>query len=63
MCIRLHDIDAEQYRCRLLDEHGIGVIATGPSDIRIAFSCIEESDISALFEAMFECAERIKSES
>jgi len=61
MCIKLHDIDAEQYRCRLLDEHGIGVIATGPSDIRIAFSCIEESDISALFEAMFECAERIKS--
>ncbi|NQV35263.1 MAG: aminotransferase class I/II-fold pyridoxal phosphate-dependent enzyme [Phycisphaeraceae bacterium] len=62
MCIKLRDIDAEQYRCRLLDEYGVGVIATGLNDIRIAFSCIEESDIQALFEVMYECALLFKSE-
>jgi aspartate/methionine/tyrosine aminotransferase len=61
MCIRLHHLDAEQYRLRLLEEYGIGVIATGAHDIRIAFSCVEERDISTLFEVMLECARRMAS--
>ena len=32
------------------------VIAAGGSDIRVAFSCIEKSDIAPLFDAMFQCA-------
>lgn len=56
MCLRLHDLDAETYRLRLLDQQGIGVIATSRTDIRVAFSCIEEADIADLFERMYACA-------
>jgi aspartate/methionine/tyrosine aminotransferase len=56
MCVRLHGIDAEAFRVRLLEEFGIGVIAAGESDIRIAFSCIEVEEIPPLFDAMFQCA-------
>lgn len=56
MCLRLKALNAEAYRVRLLDRYGIGVIATAPTDIRVAFSCIEEKDIADLFEQMFQCA-------
>lgn len=56
MCVQLKNLDAEAYRLRLLDEQGIGIIATGPRNIRIAFSCVEVEDIPALFDAMLECA-------
>ncbi|MBM4143857.1 MAG: aminotransferase class I/II-fold pyridoxal phosphate-dependent enzyme [Lentisphaerae bacterium] len=56
MCLRLKDLNAEAYRLRLLDRYGIGVIATAPTDIRVAFSCIEEDEIADLFECMFRCA-------
>jgi aspartate/methionine/tyrosine aminotransferase len=56
MCLRLQTLNAEAYRLRLLDRCGIGVIATAPTDIRVAFSCIEEKDIADLFERMFQCA-------
>jgi aspartate/methionine/tyrosine aminotransferase len=56
MCVRLHGIDAEAFRVRLLEECGIGVIAAGESDIRVAFSCIEVEEIAPLFDAMFQCA-------
>lgn len=57
ICLRLmQGLNAEAYRLRLLDHYGIGVIATAPTDIRVAFSCIEEKDIADLFEQMFQCA-------
>jgi len=56
MCIRLSGLEAEAFRVRLLDEYGIGVIAAGESDIRVAFSCLELEDISPLFQAMLQCA-------
>jgi aspartate/methionine/tyrosine aminotransferase len=56
MCLRLHGLNAEAYRLCLLDRYGIGVIATAPTDIRVAFSCIEEKDLADLFELMFQCA-------
>lgn len=56
MCLKLNGIDAEQFRVRLLEKYGVGVIATGPYDIRVAFSCVEESDIPTLFDLMFRCA-------
>ena len=46
MCVRLKGLDAEAFRVRLLEEYGIGVIAAGESDIRVAFSCIEEDEIA-----------------
>jgi aspartate/methionine/tyrosine aminotransferase len=59
MCLKLKDLDAETFRIRLLKEYGIGVIATGGSDIRVAFSCIEVDEIAPLFEAMFQCAQEM----
>lgn len=59
MCLRLKGIDAERFRVRLLEEHGIGIIAVGQSDVRVAFSCVEEKDIQTLFELMFECAKEM----
>ncbi len=62
MCLRLKGIHAEVYRLRLLDRYGIGVIATSPTDIRVAFSCVEEKDIADLFEHMFRCAQELAAE-
>ena len=52
MCIRLKNGNADAIRLRLLDEHGIGVVSLGDSDLRIAFSCVEESDIQSLFDTI-----------
>jgi aspartate/methionine/tyrosine aminotransferase len=62
MCLRLKTLNAEAYRLRLLDHCGIGVIATARTDIRVAFSCIEEKDIADLFEQMFVCAQEMAAE-
>lgn len=53
MCLKLHHIDAETLRLHLLDEYGVGVIASNKTDIRVAFSCVEEEDIEELFDIIF----------
>jgi aspartate/methionine/tyrosine aminotransferase len=50
MCVAVKGVEAEKVRLHLLDTYGIGVIATGPTDIRIAFSCLEVGDVEPLFE-------------
>ncbi|MFV1978431.1 MAG: aminotransferase class I/II-fold pyridoxal phosphate-dependent enzyme [Myxococcota bacterium] len=50
MCVAVKGVEAEKVRLQLLDTYGIGVIATGPTDIRIAFSCLEVGDVEPLFE-------------
>jgi aspartate/methionine/tyrosine aminotransferase len=52
MCVAVKGVDAEAVRLRLLDKYGIGVIAVGPTDIRIAFSCLEVDEVEPLFEAL-----------
>jgi aspartate/methionine/tyrosine aminotransferase len=52
MCIRVKGVDAEALRLRLLEREGVGVISIGPSDVRIAFSSVEERDIATLFECI-----------
>ena len=54
MCVRLRQGNAEVVRQRLLDEYGIGIISIEDSDLRIAYSCVEESDIQTLFDAIAE---------
>lgn len=54
MCLKLNDIDAETLRLHLLDEYGVGVIASNKTDIRVAFSCVEENDIQELFDLIYE---------
>ena len=62
MCIRLKGLDAESVRVRLLEEHGVGVIAEG-EDLRIAFSCIEEYEVFELFDIIYRCAKSMRDSS
>jgi aspartate/methionine/tyrosine aminotransferase len=57
MCLKLKQINAEDFRLHLLKKYGIGVISIGESDIRVAFSCIDEDNIPELFELMFKAAQ------
>ncbi|MBC2704343.1 aminotransferase class I/II-fold pyridoxal phosphate-dependent enzyme [Desulfobacula sp.] len=50
MCIRLKDVDAEELRLHLLENYGTGLISIGKKNIRVAFSCLEESDVEILFD-------------
>ena len=54
MCLKLNNLDAETLRLHLLDQYGVGVIASNNTDIRVAFSCVEESDIEELFELIYQ---------
>lgn len=60
MSVALKGLDAEEFRVRLLEDHGVGVIADGASDIRIAFSCLETDEIPDLFDIMCRCAREMK---
>ena len=59
MCVKLKGVDAERMRVHLLDEYGIGVIATSESDLRIAFSCLELDEIAPLFEALHKAVQEL----
>ena len=48
-CLNLRYGNAETIRQRLLDEHGIGTIALGETELRVAYSCLDESDIETVF--------------
>ncbi len=50
MCVAVKGVEAEKVRLHLLDTYGIGVIAVGPTDIRVAFSCLEVESVEPLFE-------------
>ena len=56
MCIRLKKLNAEKLRVHLLDKYGVGLIAIGEDNLRIAFSCIEEDDIQTLFDLILQGA-------
>jgi aspartate/methionine/tyrosine aminotransferase len=54
MCLKLFKIDAEVLRKHLLKKYQIGTIAINSTDLRIAFSCVEENDIEELFECIYQ---------
>ncbi len=49
MCLKLKHGNAEGVRTHLLDQYGVGTIALGETDLRVAFSCIEEAYLEDLF--------------
>jgi len=59
MCLRLKSVDSEELRKHLLDKYGVGVIALGGPDLRIAFSCVEVEDIQGLFDTVYEAAKEL----
>ena len=60
MLVKVEGVDAEKLRLHLLDEHGVGLIATSPTDIRVAFSCLEKADVEPLFEALHEAIQQLR---
>ena len=50
MCLKLKTVDAELLRVHLLDDYGVGLIAVDDTDLRVAFSCMEEENIPELFD-------------
>lgn len=53
MCLKLNSIDAETLRTHLLNEYGVGTIALGETDLRVAFSCIEDENLEDLFDLIY----------
>ena len=49
MCLRLTGVTAETVRQHLLNEHQLGTVALGEFDLRVAFSCLLESQIADVF--------------
>jgi len=49
MCLKLKELDAETFRKHLLEKYGVGVIADGDRDIRIAFSSVDENSLEELY--------------
>ena len=56
-CLNLKRGNAEVVRRKLLDEHGIGTIALGETELRIAYSCLEESEIETIFTVIAQVIE------
>lgn len=54
MCLKLKTVDADALRVHLLDKYEIGTIALGETDLRVAFSCIEEPYLQELFDTIFQ---------
>lgn len=61
MCLRLKTVDAEALRVHLLDHYGVGLIAIGEKNLRIAFSCVEEADIPELFDIILKGVKELES--
>ncbi len=53
MCLELPHTDAERLRGHLLDAYGVGTIAIGERDLRIAYSCLERKQIKDLFDILY----------
>ena len=60
MLVKVKDVDAEKLRIHLLEAHGVGLIATSPTDIRVAFSCLEVGDVEPLFEALHQAITELR---
>jgi len=60
MLVKVEGVDAEKLRVHLLDHHGVGLIATSPTDIRVAFSCLEAKDVEPLFEALHQAIQELR---
>jgi aspartate/methionine/tyrosine aminotransferase len=61
MCLKLLYVESEAVRQRLLDAYGVGTIALGTTDLRVAFSCIEESNLEDLFDRIHRAVLDVKS--
>ncbi len=54
MCLKLKHVEAETLRTHLLENYGVGLIALGKQDLRVAFSCIEKENARELFDTILQ---------
>lgn len=54
MCLKLKTVHAEELRQHLIHKYGVGTIALGDTDLRIAFSCIAEENLEDLFDLVYQ---------
>jgi hypothetical protein len=54
MCLKLKTVEAEPLRVHLLEKYGVGLIALGKHDLRVAFSCIDEDQVQELFDTVLQ---------
>jgi aspartate/methionine/tyrosine aminotransferase len=59
MCLKLKGLEAETFRKHLLQQHGVGVIADGDRDIRVAFSAADVNDLPELYATMATAAREL----
>jgi len=56
MLLKLKGIDADTYRKHLLEKYGVGVIADGTHDIRVAFSAVDADKLDDLYARLADAA-------
>ncbi len=59
MCLKLKGLDAETYRKHLLEKYGVGVIADGDRDIRVAFSSVDVGQLDDLYAVLAAAAREL----
>ncbi|MEH6841294.1 aminotransferase class I/II-fold pyridoxal phosphate-dependent enzyme [Priestia megaterium] len=62
MCLQLKQINADALRIHLLNQYGVGTVAINSTDLRVAFSCVEEHEIEELFNLIYKGAEDLAKE-
>lgn len=60
MCIKLKKVNAEKLRLHLLNVYKVGLISIGDTDIRIAFSSVDEENLEDLFEFIYKGAKELE---
>jgi len=60
MCLKLKGVESETLRVHLLDHYGVGLIALGKNDLRVAFSCLEMEQIPELFDIIQKGSEALR---
>lgn len=60
LSICLKDVNAESLRVHLLKKHGVGVISTNATDIRIAYSCVEKKSIEDMVKLLAKSVKELK---
>ena len=60
MCLKVKEVQAELLRTHLLNQYGIGTIALGQHDLRIAFSSLSKSSIQEFFKCVAKAIQDLK---
>ena len=61
VCLRIKHSDAETLRIHLLKQYGVGTISLAKTDLRIAFSGVELTDLDLLFELIYRSCKELES--